>query len=131
MSLQVASMIEAGRGGYTKLRSGLSKQKAQFAQRIGKGRPGFPKPMNFKPIGLSSSARSQLKNLRVGTDQFLQGLIDNADYLLTEQTRLTVNEANRRQAEEIFARLDASEEGSNRPRASVIGRSGGLFDQSV
>tara|TARA_Y100001934_G_C12379869_1_gene791677 strand:+ start:4360 stop:4737 length:378 start_codon:yes stop_codon:yes gene_type:complete len=125
MSLQVASMISAGRDGYNKLRSTSLKRKQQFYSRI--KRPGMAKPMNFKPIGMSKSARSRLQSMQANTDLFLQGMMDNADYVLNETTRMTVNQVNQRSAEELLIKIDESE----RKSSSVIPRSGSLFDTTV
>lgn len=126
MSLQVASMISLGRDSYSKFRANSFKRKQQFYSRLG-NRPGMAKPMNFKPIGMSKSARSRLQSMQANTDLFLQGMMDNADYVLNETTRMTVNQVNQRSAEELLIKIDESE----RKSSSVIPTSGSLFDTTV
>lgn len=122
--LTASSISQIARSGYDKLQSSSFKRKQQFSRFV--GNKGF-KPMNFKPIGLSSKSRNTLANLRSSSDAFLQGLYDIADYQLTQTTQNTVNQINERLSEELFAQLDAQELKSQ----NLISTAGSIFDTTV
>ncbi len=71
MSLEISSLLNAGRDSYATLRKQSYARRARFASLTG-GR----KPMNFKPIGLSAAARNRATAIRNGGTALLQGLLD-------------------------------------------------------
>lgn len=71
MSLEISSLLSAGRDSYATLRKQSYARRARFASLTG-GR----KPLNFKPIGLSASARNRATSIRNGGTALLQGLLD-------------------------------------------------------
>lgn len=82
----IDTIRENGRRGFGK--GNLAKVKAQnYARLAAKGKAGF-KPLNLQTPGLSSKARSQIRNLQSATTGFLASLIDLNFFQQEGQTTL-------------------------------------------